>query len=95
MLFKKLFFNYWYYNTYREILTKFYYQKTRSRITLIRRTWLFRSVIPENYIKILDNVSTLKVFNEIQSKRIVSRPYIFYANKKNICYREMVLDFSV
>ena len=82
MLFAKLFLNYWYYNTYREILIKFYYWKTWSRITLIRRKWLFRSVIPENYIKILDNVLTPKVFNEIQRKRIVSRPYIFYANKK-------------
>ena len=61
-------------------LTKFYYQKTRSWITLIRRKWIFRCVIPENYIKILDNVSIPKVFNEIQRKRIVSRSYIFYAN---------------
>ena len=82
MLFTKLFLNNLYYNTYREILTKFYYQKTRSRITLIRRKWLFRSIIPENYIKILDNVSAPKVFSEIQRKRIVSRPYMFYANKK-------------
>ena len=54
----------------------------RSRITLIRRKSLFRSVIPENYMKILDNFSIPKVFNEIERKRIVSRPYIFYANKK-------------
>ena len=76
----KLFLNYRYYNAYREIQTKFYYQKTQSRIMLIRREWLFRSVIPENYTKILDNVSTPKVFNKIQ--KVVSRPYIFYASIK-------------
>ena len=61
----KLFLNYRYYNPYREIQTKFYYQKKRLRITLIRRKWLFRSIISENYCKILDNVSTPQVFNKI------------------------------
>ena len=54
----KLFLNYRHYNAYREIQTKFYYRKTRSRIKLIRREWPFRSVIPAHFINIRDNVST-------------------------------------
>ena len=65
-LFMKLFLNYRYYNAYLEIQTKFYYQKTRFRIMLLRRKWPFRSVIPENYINY--NYNYNKLFNTIQKR---------------------------
>ena len=83
---KILFLNYRYYNAYRKIQAKFYYQKTRSRITLIRRKWLFRSVIPENYIKIDNKIE--KVMHCVGTVYLL-RQY------ENTCYRHTVLDFNV
>ena len=92
----KLFLNYRHYNAYREIQTKFYYQKTRSRITLIRRKWSFRSVIPENFINIRDNVSTPYKYSKKIHKKIhcVETVYLWCQYEK-LCYNEMVLDFNV
>ena len=62
---------------------------------LIRRKGLFRSVILEIYTKILDNVSTLKVFNKIQKVTYCIETVSIVCKYEKKCSRETVLDFNV